>query len=88
MGPRRCGGTGCRRWLRSSHGWACRGFLRDVAWAQYVAVPSHALASLPDAVTFARAATLPVAGLTALYALAKRGQLLRRRVLITGATAE
>lgn len=62
------------------------GFLPDGAWAQYVAVPSHALASLPDAVTFAQAATLPVAGLTALYALAKRGQLLRRRVLITGAT--
>jgi len=62
------------------------GFLPDGAWAQYVAVPSHALAPLPDAVTFAQAATLPVAGLTALYALAKRGQLLRRRVLITGAT--
>ena len=62
------------------------GFLSAGAWAQYVAVPSHALASLPDAVTFAQAATLPVAGLTALYALAKRGQLLRRNVLITGAT--
>jgi len=62
------------------------GFLPEGAWARYVAVPSHALASLPDAVTFAQAATLPVAGLTALYALAKRGQLLRRRVLITGAT--
>ena len=62
------------------------GFLPDGAWAQHVAVPSHALASLPDTVTFAQAATLPVAGLTALYALAKRGQLLGRRVLITGAT--
>jgi len=62
------------------------GFLPDGAWAQHVAVPSHALASLPDAVTFAQAATLPVAGLTALYVLAKRGQLIHRRVLITGAT--
>ena len=62
------------------------GFLPDGAWAIHVAVPSHALASLPDAVTFAQAATLPVAGLTALYALAKRGELLGRRVLITGAT--
>ena len=53
------------------------GFLPDGAWAQYVAVPSHALASLPDAVTFAQAATLPVAGLTALYALAKRGAVAR-----------
>ena len=62
------------------------GFLPDGAWAQHVAVPSHSLASLPDVVTFAQAATLPVAGLTALYALAKRGELLGRRVLITGAT--
>jgi len=49
------------------------GFLPDGAWAQYVAAPSHALAPLPDAVTFAQAATLPVAGLTAFYALAQRG---------------
>ena len=62
------------------------GFLPEGAWAQYVAVPTHALAPLPDVVTFAQAATLPVAGLTALYALAKRGDLLGRRVLITGAT--
>jgi len=41
---------------------------------------------LPDSVTFAQAATLPVAGLTALYALTKRGLLLHRRVCITGAT--
>ena len=62
------------------------GLLPNGAWAQYAAVPTHSLASLPDTVTFAQAATLPVAGLTALYALAKRGELLRRRVLITGAT--
>jgi NADPH:quinone reductase-like Zn-dependent oxidoreductase len=62
------------------------GLLPTGAWAEYVAVPTNALAALPDAVTFAQAATLPVAGLTALYALAKRGLLLHRRVLITGAT--
>ena len=62
------------------------GFMPSGAWAQYVAVPTHAVASLPDTVTFADAATLPVAGLTALYALTKRGQLLGRRVLVTGAT--
>ena len=62
------------------------GFLPEGAWAQYVAVPTLSLASLPDGVTFAQAATLPVAGLTALYALAKRRELLGRRVLITGAT--
>jgi NADPH:quinone reductase-like Zn-dependent oxidoreductase len=51
-----------------------------------VAVPAHALAELPDTVTLAQAATLPVAGLTALYALGKGGPLVGRRVLVTGAT--
>jgi NADPH:quinone reductase len=37
-------------------------------------------------VTFSQAATFPVAGLTAIHALAKGGGLLGRRVLITGAT--
>src|SRR4029453_4535294 len=55
------------------------------AGAERVGVPTHALAELPDKVTFAQAATFPVAGLTALYALAKRGPLLARRVLVTGA---
>jgi NADPH:quinone reductase-like Zn-dependent oxidoreductase len=62
------------------------GLLPEGAWAQRVAVPTHALAVLPDAVTFAQAATFPVAGLTALYAMAKGGLLVDRRVLITGAT--
>ena len=62
------------------------GMLPEGAWAERVAVPTHALAELPDKVTFAQAATFPVAGLTALYALAKRGPLLARRVLVTGAT--
>jgi NADPH:quinone reductase-like Zn-dependent oxidoreductase len=62
------------------------GLLPEGAWAERVAVPSHALAELPDKVTFSQAATFPVAGLTALYALAKRGQILARRVLVTGAT--
>jgi NADPH2:quinone reductase len=62
------------------------GLLPEGAWAQRVAVPTHALAELPDKVTFSQAATLPVAGLTALHALAKGGLLLGRRVLVTGAT--
>jgi NADPH:quinone reductase-like Zn-dependent oxidoreductase len=37
-------------------------------------------------VTFAQASTLPVAGLTALHALYRRGTLLDRKVLVTGAT--
>jgi NADPH:quinone reductase-like Zn-dependent oxidoreductase len=62
------------------------GLLPEGAWAARVAVPAPALAALPDKVTFSQAATFPVAGLTALYALAKRSDLLGRRVLITGAT--
>ncbi len=50
-----------------------------------VAVPTNALAILPDNVTFEEAATLPVAGLTALYVLEKGHGLLGRNVLITGA---
>jgi NADPH:quinone reductase len=62
------------------------GFLPAGAWAELVAVPTHALAVLPDTVPFAQAATLPVAGLTALYALERHGSLLERPVLVTGAS--
>jgi NADPH:quinone reductase len=62
------------------------GLLPEGAWAERVAIPKHALAELPDKVTFSQAATFPVAGLTALYALAKGGLILGRRVLVTGAT--
>src|SRR4051794_29608297 len=55
-------------------------------WSQRVAIPSHRLAALPDAVSFADAAALPVAGLTAYRALQTGGPLLGRRVLVTGAT--
>lgn len=62
------------------------GLLSEGALAERVAVPSHALAALPDKVTFSQAATFPVAGLTALHGLGKGGLLLGRRVLVTGAT--
>jgi len=55
-------------------------------WSERVAVPSHRVAALPDQVTFQQAASLPVAGLTALRALRTGGPLLGRRVLITGAS--
>lgn len=54
-------------------------------WAERAAVSVHRLAPLPDAVTFAEAAALPVAGLTALRTLRHGAPLLGRRVLITGA---
>jgi len=62
------------------------GFLGSGAWAELVAVSTNALAELPENVSFAQAATLPVAGLTALYALEKGGGLVDRPVLITGAS--
>src|ERR1700730_146353 len=62
------------------------GFVPGGAWAEAVAVPTNALAQLPDSVSFAQAATLPVAGLTALYALEQNGAVLGRRVLVTGAS--
>jgi NADPH:quinone reductase-like Zn-dependent oxidoreductase len=54
-------------------------------WSQRVAAPTARMATLPDSVSFASAATLPVAGLTALRALRQGGSLLGQRVLITGA---
>ncbi|HEY5834846.1 zinc-binding dehydrogenase [Streptomyces sp.] len=55
-------------------------------WAEYAAVPLDRLAVVPDTVPSAQAATLGVAGLTALRALRRGGPLLGQRVLITGAS--
>ena len=54
-------------------------------WAERAAVPGHRIATLPDNVSFADAASLPVAGLTALRTLRHGAPLLGKRVLITGA---
>ena len=62
------------------------GLVRSGAWAEAVAVPTNALAVLPEVVSFSQAATLPVAGLTALYSLERGRGLLNRSVLITGAS--
>lgn len=56
------------------------------SWAEQIAAPTNAIAELPDSVSFAQAATLPIAGLTALYALERGGPLLGRTVLVTGAS--
>src|SRR5690242_1760979 len=62
------------------------GILPSGAWAERVNCRSHAVAVLPGAVSDAQAATLPVAGLTALHALRQGGLLLGRKVLVDGAT--
>jgi NADPH:quinone reductase len=55
-------------------------------WAERVPAPTRAVAALDDRVSFEQAATLPVAGLTALRALREGGAVLGRSVLVTGAT--
>ena len=54
-------------------------------WAERVDVRSSHLASIPDEISFETASTLPVAGLTAMGALAFVDPLEGRRVAITGA---
>jgi NADPH:quinone reductase len=58
----------------------------QAGWSAEAAAPVSRTAPLPDSVSFEAAATLPVAGLTALRALRLGGLILGRRVLITGAT--
>jgi NADPH2:quinone reductase len=62
------------------------GILPSGAWAERVNCRSHAVGVLPEAVSVAQAATLPVAGLTALHALRQGGLLLGRKVLVDGAS--
>ena len=57
----------------------------NAGWAERAEVPSHRMAALPDNACFEAAATLPVAGLTALRTLRHGAPLLGKRVLITGA---
>jgi len=62
------------------------GLVNVGAWAQFAAIPTNRLATIPDVVSDAQAATLPTAGMTALRALEVAGLVLCKRVLITGAT--
>jgi NADPH:quinone reductase-like Zn-dependent oxidoreductase len=61
------------------------GFIPQGAWAEYIVARGGLMAEIPAGVTVAQAASLPVAGVTALLCLEKAGFLLGRRVLITGA---
>ncbi|MDX8461433.1 zinc-binding dehydrogenase [Mesorhizobium humile] len=58
----------------------------QAGWAERVAVPADRLAVVPEGVSFASAATLPVAGTTALRTLRHGGDLTGQRVLVTGAS--
>jgi NADPH:quinone reductase len=62
------------------------GMVARGAWAELAAVETNLLAELPDGVSDAQAASLPVAGLTALKSLDIIGQVLALRLLVTGAS--
>ena len=55
-------------------------------WAECVAVLEHRVVPLPDAIDFAIAAALPMAGATALNLIRLGGDLLGRNVTVTGAS--
>jgi len=61
------------------------GFVAKGSWAEYVTAPKWLMAEIPDGVSDAEAASLPIAGATALIALEMAGALDGRRVLISGA---
>ena len=62
------------------------GIRQSGAWAERVAVSQAWMAELPGGVSFAQAAALPTAGLTALRILRLGPAILGRRVLVTGAS--
>ncbi len=55
-------------------------------WSQRAAASTNRIASIPESVSFATAAALPIAGLTALRTVRIGGSLLGQRVLVTGAS--
>ena len=59
--------------------------VEQAGWAELAAVPITRLAPLPAGIGTGQAAALPLAGLTALRTLRLAGDLLGRRVLVTGA---
>jgi NADPH2:quinone reductase len=62
------------------------GLVNNRAWAELVAVPVDYLATVPDGVTTAQAACMPLAGMTAFRALALGGFPVGKRLLVTGAS--
>jgi NADPH2:quinone reductase len=60
--------------------------LGEAGWAQLRAVPATMLGVVPAGADLGAVSTTPVAGLSALHVLRRMGQLLGRRVMITGAS--
>ena len=64
--------------------WVC-GLRPEGAWGQLLNVPINHLTPIPDGVNPLDAACVPVAGLTAMRALALAGRVAGRKVLVVGA---
>ncbi len=62
------------------------GLAEQGAWSERVVVTATRLAVIPDGIDYAVAASLPMAGLTALRTVRSAGSLLGRHVVITGAS--
>jgi NADPH2:quinone reductase len=61
------------------------GLVDSAGWAQRVVLPVRRLAAMPDEMSFAEAAALPMAGLTALRVLEHAGFIVGKAVLVIGA---
>ena len=62
------------------------GYVPAGAWAEKLVISARQVAQIPEGIDFNRAASVPVAGLTALGAIDAGGNLVGRNVLVTGAT--
>lgn len=60
--------------------------LGEAGWAELRAVPAALLGVVPTGADLGAVSTIPVAGLSALHVLRRMGQLLGRRVMVTGAS--
>ncbi|MFI5714678.1 zinc-binding dehydrogenase [Nocardia sp. NPDC051750] len=60
--------------------------LGEAGWAELRAVPATLLGVVPDGADLGAVSTIPVAGLSALHVLRRMGQVVGRRVMITGAS--
>lgn len=79
-------GAGVKRFKKGDRVIGYPGIKRLGAFAQYVCVQEQSTFPLPESITFEQAATLPIAGLTALQALRHPGRIAAgHEVLINGA---
>lgn len=62
------------------------GYVARGSWAEYLVAPAGLMAEIPEGVSYAQAAALPIAGITAMGCLDASGEIVDRRILITGAS--